>query len=305
MTPDASTNVQLRTHVFTTPLREFGTDGKHWSPCASTLVIAATEAVLTDTGHIKSEVSALGDMIKQTGKRLTTIYITHGHLDHFLGIGQLMERFPSARPVAAAAVVADIKSSVAEQEKQWQTRFGDDVDKTAVIPEPLEGDVIDLEGHELRVIEVPQGDISQATRRQRPGSRNDPRRQPRLHPRLSRRRSSEQHRPGGHRNHEGEIPRLRKPHHTRVLRRRSVPRRVGRTTCPAADPPAHTDRRGPAFPRRRTFALPEPELRSARIRGLADAAASDCVPRRRLLPHSECRELNAGMPRADSTDGSG
>jgi glyoxylase-like metal-dependent hydrolase (beta-lactamase superfamily II) len=149
--------------VFTTPLREFGSEGKHWSPRASTLVTGETDAVLTDTGHIKSEVSALGDMIEQTGKRLSTIYITHGHLDHFLGIGQLMERFPGARPVAAAAVVADIKSSVAEQEKQWQTRFGDDVDKTAVIPEPLEGNVIDLEGQELRVIEVPQGDISPST----------------------------------------------------------------------------------------------------------------------------------------------
>lgn len=38
MTPDGFTSVQLRTHVFTTPMREFGTDGKHWSPCASTLV---------------------------------------------------------------------------------------------------------------------------------------------------------------------------------------------------------------------------------------------------------------------------
>jgi glyoxylase-like metal-dependent hydrolase (beta-lactamase superfamily II) len=109
---------------------------------------------VTDTGHIKSDVSALGDMIEQTGIRLTTIYITHGHLDHFLGIGQLIRRFPEARPVMTPAVLADIKASVADQEKQWQRRLGDDVDATAVIPEPLEGDVIDLEGHELRVIEA-------------------------------------------------------------------------------------------------------------------------------------------------------
>src|ERR1700736_4863708 len=117
MTPDPSTDVQLRTHVFTTPLREFGNEGKHWSPCASTLVTGETEAVLADTGHIKSEVSALGDMIEQTGKRLTTIYITHGHLDHFLGIGQLMTRFPDARPAASASVVADIRA-------RWPIRRG-------------------------------------------------------------------------------------------------------------------------------------------------------------------------------------
>ncbi|MGO9794268.1 MAG: MBL fold metallo-hydrolase [Solirubrobacteraceae bacterium] len=89
--------------------------------------------------------------------------VSGGHLDHFLGIGQLMARFPGARPVASAAVVADINATVGDQEKQWQRRFGDDVDTTAVIPEPLDGNVIDLEGHELRVIEVPQGDISPST----------------------------------------------------------------------------------------------------------------------------------------------
>ena len=48
-------------------------------------------------------------------------------------------------------------------ESMSQSTFGDDVDSTAVIPEPLEGKVIDLEGQELRVIEVPQGDIAPST----------------------------------------------------------------------------------------------------------------------------------------------
>ncbi len=116
MTPDPSTDVQLQTHVFTSATREFGGKGRTWSPTTSTIVAGKTEAVLTDTGHIKSEVSELGDMIERTGKRRTTIYISHGHLDHFLGIGQLLERFPDARPVATAAVVADIKATVADQE---------------------------------------------------------------------------------------------------------------------------------------------------------------------------------------------
>jgi glyoxylase-like metal-dependent hydrolase (beta-lactamase superfamily II) len=108
MMPAPSADGQLRAHLFIAPMREFGSEGKHWSPCASTLVTGETEAVLTDTGHIKSDVRALGDMIERTGKRLTTIFITHGHLDHFLGIGQLMQRFPDARPVATPAVVADL-----------------------------------------------------------------------------------------------------------------------------------------------------------------------------------------------------
>jgi hypothetical protein len=51
MTPDGFTSVQLRTHVFTTPLRAFGTEGKHWSPCASTLVTGETDAVDRHGAH--------------------------------------------------------------------------------------------------------------------------------------------------------------------------------------------------------------------------------------------------------------
>jgi hypothetical protein len=43
MTPQPTAEAPLHTHVFTTPLREFGSEGKHWSPCASTLVTGETE----------------------------------------------------------------------------------------------------------------------------------------------------------------------------------------------------------------------------------------------------------------------
>lgn len=287
MTPHPSTDVQLHTHVFTSATHEFGGKGRTWSPTTSTLVAGETKAVLTDTGHIKSEVSELCDMIEQTGKQLTTIYITHGHLDHFLGIGQLLKRFPDARPVATAAVVADINATVADQEKQWQARFGDDVDKSAVIPQPLDGDVIELGGHELRVIEVAQGDIAPSTivhipsidtviggdvvynrihmmlaltgpaqwqawidsidlveslgaktiiagHKQRDASDDD------LATILDGSRgyirdfrdavAASQHRRGGHRDHDHQIPGLRKSHHPRVLR----PRRVPVTAAPGA-----------------------------------------------------------------------
>ena len=39
-----------------------------------------------------------GDMIEQTGKQLTAIYVTHAHADHYFGLGELTSRFPHARP---------------------------------------------------------------------------------------------------------------------------------------------------------------------------------------------------------------
>ena len=47
----------------------------------------------------------LADWIASKGKNLTTIYITHGHGDHWFGVGTLLERFPSAKVVATPDTV--------------------------------------------------------------------------------------------------------------------------------------------------------------------------------------------------------
>src|SRR5260370_33807723 len=112
MTIDANKDVQLQTHVFTSAARAIGGDpNRTFSPATSTVVVGDTEAVLIDAQYTESEISALGDVIEQTGKRLTSIYITHGHYDHYYGLGQLAARFPDARPVATASVVANINAT--------------------------------------------------------------------------------------------------------------------------------------------------------------------------------------------------
>jgi glyoxylase-like metal-dependent hydrolase (beta-lactamase superfamily II) len=103
MTPDPNADVQFQTHVYTSAARVIGGDpNRTFSPATSTLVTGDREAVLIDAQYTESEVSALGDMIEQTGKQLTSIFITHGHYDHYYGLGQLVARFPDARPVATA-----------------------------------------------------------------------------------------------------------------------------------------------------------------------------------------------------------
>ena len=105
MMPAPSADGQLRAHLFIAPMREFGSEGKHWSPCASTLVTGETEAVLTDTVHIKSDVRALGDMIERTGKRLTTRF---GHV--LLGVdAKWLRSSPIMVPNSRAA---DVKTKL-------------------------------------------------------------------------------------------------------------------------------------------------------------------------------------------------
>jgi glyoxylase-like metal-dependent hydrolase (beta-lactamase superfamily II) len=60
-------------------------------------------------------------------------------------------------------VLASINATLDDQARQWRAMFGDDTAEATVLPEPLDGDVIGLEGHELRVIEIGQGDIAPST----------------------------------------------------------------------------------------------------------------------------------------------
>jgi len=149
--------------VFVSPTHAIGGDPKRtFSPTTATLIFGATDAVLVDALIVMEDVDALGDMIASTGKRLTTIFITHGHGDHFFGSERLIARFPGARVVTTRGIVDYIDAHFDEAVKTFTAYFGDTITKTALRPSALDGDLILLEGHELRVVEVPGGDIAPA-----------------------------------------------------------------------------------------------------------------------------------------------
>jgi len=130
-----------------------------FSPTTATLISGATEAVLIDALQLREEIKELGDLIERTGKKLTTIYVTHDHPDHYLGIGPLMERFPEAKCVALPGVVASMKETREAQMGQWQLLFGDRTADFGPFPEVLEGDTLSVDGSPIRIIEVKQADI--------------------------------------------------------------------------------------------------------------------------------------------------
>jgi glyoxylase-like metal-dependent hydrolase (beta-lactamase superfamily II) len=157
--PTPAGRPRLSAEVFTSPFHRLNERGDTFSPTTSTLVAGSSEAVLIDAQYIRADVIALGDLIERSGKRLTTIYVTHSHADHWFGIGELLRRFPSAVPVAVPSVLESIKESVERETGQWATMFGDAVVEPSVLPDVLDGDTIELEGAALHVIEVAQGDI--------------------------------------------------------------------------------------------------------------------------------------------------
>jgi glyoxylase-like metal-dependent hydrolase (beta-lactamase superfamily II) len=153
----------LHARVYTSPFGAFEQIDGGFSPTTSTLLVGRREAVLIDAQHLKPDVQELGDLVAETGRELTTIYITHGHADHWYGIDDLVRRFPAARVVALPGVVKWIEDNEELMAAQWSALFGDRVALPTTRPATLEGSSLELEGHEIDVLELGQGDIAPST----------------------------------------------------------------------------------------------------------------------------------------------
>jgi glyoxylase-like metal-dependent hydrolase (beta-lactamase superfamily II) len=128
-----------------------------FSPVSATLIFGKRDAVLVDALLTIDHAVSLVNWIAASGKNLTTIYATHGHGDHFFGVGAVLERFPNARFVARPDVIKIMRQQTSSQTfaSFWNARFPGQISDRLVIAEELTGNVIDLEGQEL--VSIPLG----------------------------------------------------------------------------------------------------------------------------------------------------
>jgi glyoxylase-like metal-dependent hydrolase (beta-lactamase superfamily II) len=82
---------------------------------ASTLIYWKNDAVLVDTFMTVEQANALADWIASKNKNLTTICITHGHRDHWFGVGTILKRFPNARVVATPNTIKVMQGNASPQ----------------------------------------------------------------------------------------------------------------------------------------------------------------------------------------------
>jgi glyoxylase-like metal-dependent hydrolase (beta-lactamase superfamily II) len=105
------------------------------------------------------QAGAVVEWVAASGKNLTTIYITHGHGDHFFGIGALLDRFPNAKAVATPNVLKVLRREMSQEfvARFWNARYPGQIPEHLVPTEELRGNVIDLEGPDLVVVVVEVG----------------------------------------------------------------------------------------------------------------------------------------------------
>jgi glyoxylase-like metal-dependent hydrolase (beta-lactamase superfamily II) len=131
---------------------------------AYSLISGEHDAVLIDTPYLTQDLPNFIDWLRASGKNLTMIYITHGHGDHFFGLKAILDAFPNALAVTEANVVPKAEEQLNPDFQQfWNAMLPDQIPDDLMTPDALDGDVIELEGHELRIINVGQSDTFPST----------------------------------------------------------------------------------------------------------------------------------------------
>jgi glyoxylase-like metal-dependent hydrolase (beta-lactamase superfamily II) len=164
---------ELTLSVFTAPARPVHgptqipepPGGWTWPPTAATLIAGEREAILVDTVPTVRDSQKLADWVEASGKELTTIYVTHGHLDHYLGSAILLDRFPQARVMATEATARAIKAEAGSGAERgfYSQMFADEIGSTVVVPKVPVNHRLALEGHDVIAVPTGRSDVSESS----------------------------------------------------------------------------------------------------------------------------------------------
>jgi glyoxylase-like metal-dependent hydrolase (beta-lactamase superfamily II) len=141
--------------VFTSPDDQFWTN--------SVIIEGAREVMLVDAQLTKTSAEKVLQQIEETNKPLSTIYITHAHADHFLGLEVFKEAYPAVRIIATSEVVDRINIVYQEKIDKWKKILGTGATSHAVAIEKFDGNFIEFESSKIEVLKNIQGDTDENT----------------------------------------------------------------------------------------------------------------------------------------------
>jgi len=119
---------------------------------ASVIISGKTDAVLIDAQFTLADAEKVAQEIKHSGKKLTTIYVSHTDPDFYFGLEVFKKYFPEVTAYASPTTVESIKATAQKKLDIWGARLGKAITSNVVLPQVLKGSSILLEGEKLEII---------------------------------------------------------------------------------------------------------------------------------------------------------
>jgi glyoxylase-like metal-dependent hydrolase (beta-lactamase superfamily II) len=149
---DSGSGTGVEVEVFTGPESSFFS--------TSALIHGPTEALLVDTQLTRSAARELAEWVAGRTGRLAAVLITHPHPDHYFGTEEILRLFPGTPVFAVPEVIDGIIATALAKVAQWRPVFGDDITTSPVVPGPLPGHRLRVDGAVVDVLALGQGDCS-------------------------------------------------------------------------------------------------------------------------------------------------
>jgi glyoxylase-like metal-dependent hydrolase (beta-lactamase superfamily II) len=142
-------------------------NGDHpmWQPMSSTLIYGPTEAVLVDPPLTIKQTEALADWVESFGKKLSYIYITHGHGDHWFGTKPLTERFPGVTVYATEGTFEVMRQNLSDgvPNEFWTKGFPDQIPDAPILAKTVPAEGFSINGAKMVVVEAGHSDGDNTT----------------------------------------------------------------------------------------------------------------------------------------------
>lgn len=131
-------------------VKVYNADGNSFN-VNSTLVYGEKEAMVIDAGFTRADALRIAANVLDSGKKLTTIYVSQADPDYYFGVETLKEIFTQADVVTTPAVLSKLLPKVAGKVAFWGPKMGANAPRTPVLPRALEGMSLSLEGQAIEI----------------------------------------------------------------------------------------------------------------------------------------------------------
>lgn len=120
-------------------------------PVSSEIISGKTEVALIDAQFQRNDAETLVKKIKQSGKKLTTIYISQADPDFYFGLDVITQAFPQAKVIATPQTIEEIKATKEGKMAYWGPILKENAPTQIIVPQALRGNSFTIDGQEISV----------------------------------------------------------------------------------------------------------------------------------------------------------
>ncbi len=143
MSAQAESNSHLTLKVYNADSSSFNVN--------STLVYGNSEAVVIDAGFTKADALRITASILDSGKELTTIFVSQADPDYYFGVESLKQYFPDVKVIATPEVRQVIQKKMASKMKIWAPKMGVNAPSNPILPDAYSLSSFTVDGYNIEI----------------------------------------------------------------------------------------------------------------------------------------------------------